>query len=238
MPAPGLPGLGQPLRPAVRPFVLTPPVSNLAPPVLQTQPDAAATPGHLYELGLTTAAMGFHTAAIEALRDCTTIAPGHAAAWRKLAAMLRLANEDGQAEAAEAAAARASKTGAGSEKAVSERPPAKPDKAERRLSDTLKGAKARDAMASLRDRLVADPRDVAAMRLLARLELATGDTATSWSLLQRALDICPSYIGAREDYAKSLLARRAHVASPRLRPRACWNMPRATHATANCTPTP
>src|SRR5205823_2428093 len=76
---------------------------------LQIPPEmAAASPSQLYELGLTTAATGFHTAAIAALRECTTQAPDHAAAWRKLAELLRLAREDTEAEAADAAAERVS----------------------------------------------------------------------------------------------------------------------------------
>ena len=169
---------------------------------------ARESPDHLYELGLTTEAMGFHTAAIEALRDCTEQAPGHAAAWRKLAELLRLGNEVEPALAAEAASVKAAR-------ASPERPahgdagaPGPPEKAERKLLAMLENTPPEKAVQVLRDRLVADPRDAAAMRLLARLELMNDDTATAWQLLERALDLCPGYIGAREDYAESLLARR------------------------------
>ncbi len=208
-PRDGLPGLGRPLPSTARPFVLAPPASNLEPAAFQAQPEAADPPAHLYELGLTTAAMGFHTAAMEALRDCIARAPGHAAAWRKLAELLRLANEDGQAEAAEAAAERASSAGAKSKQVVAERLPARPEKAERKLRDRLKSAPPEQATVALRDHLVVNPRDAAAMRLLARLETLAGDSVTSWSLLERALDLCPGYIGAREDYAESLVERRS-----------------------------
>ena len=87
--------------------------------------------------------------------------------------------------------------------------PGRAEKAERKLIDTLKDSPAEEATVVLRDRLVANPRDVAAMRLLARLERLAGDTVTSWRLLERALDLCPGYIGAREDYAASLLERRS-----------------------------
>jgi len=208
-----LPGLGRPTT-AARP---------LFPPPLMAEPDttgspprsdvALARPDHLFDLGLTTAAMGFHTAAIEALRNCTECAPHHAAAWLKLAELLRLANEDSQAQAAEAAAARAAADGGRSSPPAAARTLARPEKTERKLRELLQRAPPAEAMSALRDRLVANPRDVAAMRLLARLEGLDGDSQTSWRLLERALDLCPGYIGAREDYAASLLERRAHAAT-------------------------
>jgi tetratricopeptide (TPR) repeat protein len=171
------------------------------------------SPDQLYELGLTTAAMSFHTAAIEALSECTERAPHHSAAWRKLAELLRLAGKDAQADAADAAAQDAQGTNNGSTTVVGDRSPLRPEKAERKLRETLQASSAKEAMAALRDRLVARPRDTAAMRLLARLEFQDGDSATSWNLLKRALDIDPGYIGAREDYAQSLMERRAHAAT-------------------------
>jgi tetratricopeptide (TPR) repeat protein len=209
----GLPGLGGHRPPsAPRPFLPKAPAVFPVDPTAAPRypPDVApASPDHLYDLGLTTAAMSFHTAAIEALRDCTDRAPGHAAAWRKLAELLRLANEDEQALAADAAADRASGDGGGYRKSSGETLPGRPEKAERKLFDSLKSTPPEEAMAILRDHLVARPRDAGAMRLLARLERMAGDIVTSWRLLERALDLCPGYIGAREDYAASLLERRS-----------------------------
>jgi tetratricopeptide (TPR) repeat protein len=213
-----LPGLGHQPPSAARLFPRSLPAvfpSDWRAAAAQSQPDAPpASPDHLYELGLTTEAMGFHTAAIEALSDCTKCAPDHAAAWRKLAELFRLANEKEQALAADAAAAKAGAglapdDGVNSSKASGEHMPGRPEKAERKLRDRLKSTPAEEAAVILRDRLVANPRDVAAMRLLAHLELLAGDTVTSWRLLERALDLCPGYIGAREDYAESLLERRS-----------------------------
>jgi len=209
----GLPGLGGPPPSAVRPLLPAASTRELEKAPTVTLPETvAASPDHLYELGLTTAAMGFHTAAIEALRDCTGRAPDHAAAWRKLAEMLRLAADDTQAEAAETAAERASATGADARRARSERLPGRPEKAERKLRDLLRDVSAERAMVTLRDRLIANPLDAAAMRCLARLERQAGDAVTSWRLLERALDLCPSYVGAREDYAESLMERRYNSA--------------------------
>jgi tetratricopeptide (TPR) repeat protein len=216
----GLPGLGgrAPTRApstAVTDLLQTlstvpaPPTSDRGAVVLPSQPESS--PDHLYQLGLTTAAMGFHTAAIEALRNCTQQAPDHAPAWRKLAEMLRLANEQEEALAAEWAAERASASGAADETAASiggEVTPSQVEKAERKLLDRLRGTPPDEAMAMLRNTLVANPRGAAAMRMLARLELLDDDNFTAWQLLERALALCPGYIGAREDYAESLMARR------------------------------
>ncbi len=210
----GLPGLGRPLSAAARPFLPAAfPSGQEAPPPAAQPGVAAPSPDHLYELGLTTAAMGFHTAAIEALQGCTERAPDHAAAWRELAELLRLAGEDGQAQAAEAAAERAAGGGADSRKATGERLPGRPEKAERKLRDMLRDLSAEQAMVTLRDRLIANPRDATAMRLLARLEKLAGDAFTPGSLLERALEVCPGYVGAREDYVVSLMERRYNSAA-------------------------
>jgi tetratricopeptide (TPR) repeat protein len=212
-----LPGLGGPAPSVVRPFrsglaAALPEEWNAL--VAQTHTDVTRkSPSLLYELGLTTAAMGFHTAAIEALRDCTEQAPDHAAAWRKLAELLRLANDEDEALAAEWAAERAAPIGARSDETGGELNPRQVERAERKLLESLQTTPADEAMVILRDRLVADPRSAAAMRLLARLELLDDDNYTAWSLLERALELCPNYIGAREDYAESLLARRFRAIS-------------------------
>jgi len=172
-----------------------------------------ASADHLYELGLTTAAMGFHTAAIEALRDCTAIAPDHAAAWRKLAEMLRLAGEDSQAAAAEAAARHVGSAAAKWKNGVGERVSARLEKAERKLRESIEGKPVEDAMAVLRDHLVAEPLDGAAMRLLAQLEAITGDEITSMRLQERGLDVCPDYVGIRQDYTEVLVHRLAYAAA-------------------------
>ncbi|MEO7026249.1 MAG: sulfotransferase, partial [Caulobacteraceae bacterium] len=151
--------------------------------------------------------------ALDALRGCVERAPGHAAAWRRLAETLRLAKEDAQADAAEATAERVSAGDTRARRPARRSPSIRPEKSERKLRDTLGAAPPEEAMARLRDRLVADPTNVAAMRLLARLEMRAEDTPTAWRLLERALDLCPGYVGARDDYAESLLERRAHAAA-------------------------
>jgi tetratricopeptide (TPR) repeat protein len=209
-----LPGIGQPLQSEADAFV--PQVLNQETPNLMLDV-AGHSPAHLYELGLTTAAMGYHSAAIEALRACTESAPDHAAAGRNLAELLRLAGKDAEAKASEAAA-RAS-SGAGKwQAATGERVLARLEKTDSKLRETLDvlrlaGKPPEEGMTVLRDRLVADPLNVPAMRLLAQLEKLSGDEITSLRLLERALDLCPQYIAAREDYAALLIERQAHAAA-------------------------
>jgi cytochrome c-type biogenesis protein CcmH/NrfG len=157
--------------------------------------------------------MGFHTAAIEALRECTARAPDHAPAWRRLAELLRLANEDGQAEAAYEAAERASSAASKWKNAAGEQTAAQLEEAERELRENLQGKTREQATAILREQLVAHPLDAGAMRLLAQLEIMAGDGITSMWLLERALGLCPDYIGARADYAGVLVAGHAQEAA-------------------------
>ena len=173
----------------------------------------SASPADLYELGLTTAAMAYHTAAIEALRDCVSAAPDHALAWRKLAELLRLAKEDEEARKADLEADRNSLRNAKWTKASGEHAPAKLKKTEERLLDSLKSKTADGATQMLREHLIGNPRDVVAMRLLAGFEMLAGDGFTCMRLLERALDLSPNYVQAREEYASVLLDRGSFVAA-------------------------
>lgn len=173
---------------------------------LQTK---AASPEHLYELGLTTAAMGFHTASIEALGDCTVKAPSHGAAWRKLAELLRLAGDDSRANAADIMAERAGVGAAKWKPGRDERTAGRLEKAELGLREILAGKTTEDAMVALRHRLLEEPLDAAAMRLLAQMEAVSGDEITCMRVQERALDICPDYVGVRQDYTEVLVHRLA-----------------------------
>ncbi|MBV9571866.1 MAG: hypothetical protein JO056_11555, partial [Alphaproteobacteria bacterium] len=159
---------------------------------------ADSSADHQYELGLTTAAMSYHTAAIDALRQCTTLAPDHAPAYRKLAELLRLSGEDQAADAAEAAASTCRDVKW--EPAADRRTFGQLQKAERKLLEHLKELPEEDAAMRLREHLIANPLDAIAMRWLARLEARAGDLFTARALFRRALDLCPTYIGARREY--------------------------------------
>jgi tetratricopeptide (TPR) repeat protein len=196
---------------AVRPTDIP---EEVVPPAPQAQGSAPPrSTRDLYELGLITWAMGFYDASMKALRECTGREPGHSAAWRKLAEILRLANKETEALAADAAAARAESSralsdGAGPTVNRGELTRGEVETAERKLFDMLRGIPPEKAKGVLRNRLAVNPRGAAAMRALARLELRDDDNFTAWRLLERALELCPDYIGAREDYAESLLAHR------------------------------
>ncbi|HEY2447158.1 MAG TPA: sulfotransferase [Rhizomicrobium sp.] len=180
----------------------------------QDEPASATeTPAQLYELGQTLSAMGFHTAAIAALQDCVAHAPDHANAWRELSGLLRLAAKDDEADAAEAAAAGSPSSGTDKWPGVrDDRTASELDKAddERQAEIHLKSQD--EAMIALRDRLVEDPLDVVAMRLLAQREAGSGDEITALRLLERALEISPRYFRARESYADVLGSRHAYAA--------------------------
>ncbi len=202
------PGFGQ--QPSAAPFAVTP--FGIAPGSIP-QPDevGAVTPEYLYDLGLTTAAMAFHSAAIEALRECTALAPDHAPAWRKLAEVLRLAKEDKEAAAADAAAIRADVAAEKWRGGIDPRTAQELEKAENELRASFGGKGIEGAATALRTHLMADPLDAAAMRSLARIEARLGDAITSLRLLERALDVAPDYWGARESYAEALLQEWRHA---------------------------
>src|SRR5215469_775660 len=130
----------------------TPITTDLLSAASPAQPGWTASPVRLYEVGMTTAAMSYHTAAIEALRECTALAPNHAPAWLKLAELLRLAKEDAEADAAEAAAQL--HAGVKWKKGLDERTAAQLHKGERKLLDPLRNKPEEDAAATLREHLV------------------------------------------------------------------------------------
>jgi tetratricopeptide (TPR) repeat protein len=170
------------------------------------------TPVQPYELGLTMSAMGFHTAAIAALRDCVARAPDHASAWRALSGLLRLAGKDDDADAAEARAARWPTEADTWANARNDRTASELEKADDERQAEFRTRSQEEAIIALRDRLVEDPLDVVAMRLLAQREADGGDEITALRLLERALEITPQYIRARESYAELLGSRHAYAA--------------------------
>jgi tetratricopeptide (TPR) repeat protein len=180
------------------------------PPKPVPQPPTAS-PDELYELAVTSAAMGFHQSALEALREATERAPDHVDAWRKLAQFLRLAAKDEEAAAARAKADRIGENSTKWPKATGERSPTKIGKAERRLDELLYKTPPDKHLAVLRNRLFRDPLDVVSMRKLAQYEFREDDVVTCQNLLERALDLSPGYTGARCDYANLLQERRQYV---------------------------
>ena len=192
-----------------QPFMPPPVPSSLpAAPDKTAQPAPALSAAALYELAVTSCAMGFQESGMEALHDVTQRAPDHAGAWQKLAELLQFAGKDEAAAMAAATARRLAGAGAHRPNAVGERSPAKIEKAERRLRDRMARLPQEQRITEMRNRLFADPLDVVSMRHLALHEWRDEDLITAQSLLERALELSPGYQSARSDFAHLLQERR------------------------------
>jgi tetratricopeptide (TPR) repeat protein len=167
-----------------------------------TQIAAEPTPAKLYEQAVTLNAMGFHQESLDLLRDVTQRAPDHAPAWMELASLLRFAGRD---EEARAAASRGASRTIAWEPVVDARTPAEIDAEERRLRDRMRAlAEPPAQLKALIEQLRQNEADVAAMRLLGRLEWRSGALLTARALFEWALTLAPQYEGAREDLARLL----------------------------------
>jgi tetratricopeptide (TPR) repeat protein len=168
---------------------------------------------HLYELGRTSAAMSFHEMALETMQDLTRLAPGHAAAWRLYAALLRLAAKDDEAAVADARAAEAPADAW--PVATGERAAAKLARLDQKMRESVEQLPGPERMTWLRDQLFANPLDVAAMRYLSDQERQADDEHTAEILLERALELSPTYHDARGDYARLLMSKRDQLGAYR-----------------------
>lgn len=190
-----------------RPAVLRPP----APPRIQGQRKTPEQIAHLYEVGLTSIAMSFHQAALENMQEVTRLAPDHGGAWKALASVLRLAARDAEADEAEARLAGLGAAASPWRDAEGERSPARLDRLDRKLKQQLEKIPDENRMTHLRDILFEHPLDVVAMRYLSNEEDVADDEITAITLLERALTLSPTYLPARADYAKILMAQRQHL---------------------------
>ena len=157
-------------------------------PLAKAYPGAALT---AYELGLTLAAMGETEPAIASLRRAVSLKPDLADAWRALGDQLFAHGDAAGAEAAFAQHLRAS---------VSD--PALKGAAEHLFHGRLDAAEK-----SLGAHLSAHPDDVVALHMLAEARLRRGRDGEAEVLLARAVEIDPSFDGARFDYANVLFRR-------------------------------
>ncbi len=164
---------------------------------------------NLYHSALTMTAMGFLEAATEALREVTASAPGQSAPWRALAALLRLAAKDEEADAALAAAGRIGGSETGWPWPEDARTEPQFRQAEDKINDMLRGLPPADHLTRLREILLASPRAVVPMRLLAQLEWNEQDWRTAILLLERAVELAPGYVGARADLAALYMEQRS-----------------------------
>jgi tetratricopeptide (TPR) repeat protein len=169
--------------------------------LIDKQPSAR----HLYELGLTFAALGDLPAAAAALRRASTQADAPAGAWTKLGDVLAQMDDLDGAEAAYAAQAQA--PGADMENHAG-----RTDLNEatgawlNRIAQDPEGAGP-----SLRAHLKADPTDAAALRVLAEIAILQGQYAFAERLLVRASGLAPSHQPLRSLYLDVLMAQGKHA---------------------------
>jgi tetratricopeptide (TPR) repeat protein len=147
-----------------------------------THPRSAMTQ---FELGLTLAALGADTEALAAVRRAVALKPDLTSAWRTLGDMLTLTGDTDAADAAYAQHIRA----------------AIRDPALLTAAAALCDGRLDVAEHLLRDHLKQNPTDVAAIRMLAEAGTRLGRYADAEKLLFRCLELAPSFIGARHNYA-------------------------------------
>ncbi|EGY02191.1 TPR repeat domain protein/sulfotransferase [Nitrospirillum viridazoti Y2] len=122
------------------------------------------------------------------MRRAGALSPDLAAAWRALADTLALAGEYEEAERAHLAGVKAST-----------RDPILAQAAMAMIEGRLNVAER-----ALRDRLRAQPTDVAAIRMMAELAVRLGRYDDAITLLRRALELAPAFTAARELLARTL----------------------------------
>ena len=151
----------------------------------------ADAPGILHELGLCLGAAGRGAEAIGALRNAVRIDPTHGGAWRTLGDQLSAEGEDAAAEQAYQR-----------HLAVATRHPELVEAA-----SALQQGKLAIAERLTRDVLKKDPVDVVAIRMLAAIGLKLGQLDDAKNLLERCLELAPSFHLARHGYALVLFRR-------------------------------
>ncbi|MDQ0463693.1 tetratricopeptide (TPR) repeat protein [Caulobacter ginsengisoli] len=145
-------------------------------------------PGALTLLARAQAVQGRSRAAIDTLRRTTSLAPGHALAWRLLAEQLDLVGDSAAAEQAQARHIRASVN-------VPELMAAATALCDNDLPT---------AERLLKPYLADHPTDVAAIRLLAEVAARLGRFVDSQALLERCLELAPGFTAARANHATVL----------------------------------
>jgi tetratricopeptide (TPR) repeat protein len=151
-------------------------------PLARGQPRSAQT--H-HELGMVLAALGQEAAALESLRRAVALNRQLPEAWRTIGDLLTAQGDLPGADAAYAQQIRASVT----------------DPRLMAAADALCEDRLAVAEQLLREHLKAHPTDVAAMRLLAEAGTRLGRYGDVELLLARALELAPSFAGARYNLA-------------------------------------
>lgn len=172
----------------------------------EAQVSAAAAPQpEGYEYSLTLAAMSMYESAIEELQTVIAREPTHPGAWLKLSELLRLADRDEEADRAAAAAHRFVGEGPKWKPTRDTRTLAQLQAAERNLWSELAVRDWDGQMNMLRERLLENPTDALATRILSSVECQDGDDVTARALLERTLELSPLYHPARAELASLLM---------------------------------
>jgi tetratricopeptide (TPR) repeat protein len=151
-------------------------------PLARTQPKSAQTQ---LEYGQVLAALGEKDGALAALRLAVALKRALPQAWRTIGDILA---ERGDATGADAAHAEVIRASVADPRLVA-------------AADALCDDRLAAAETLLRDHLQAHPGDVAAIRLLAETVTRLGRHGDAEVLLERALELAPSFVGARYNLA-------------------------------------
>ena len=146
-----------------------------------------------YELGQTLAEAGEHEAAVTSLRRAVELKPDLPDAWRTLGDLLTIKGDTAGADRAYAR-----------QVGVSTKDPRLQAAAAALLENKIP-----DAEALLRQHLIQHPTDVAALRMLAEVGARLGRIADAEHLLERCLELAPSFNAARHNYALILVPARS-----------------------------
>lgn len=138
-----------------------------------------------YEEGLALAALGRTQEAVRSLERAVALGPDFPHAWRALADQLRLADDP---EGADRAYARHLKASARDPQLMT-------------AAEALCDGRLAVAEQALRDRLKAQPTDVAAIRMLAEVGARLGRLEEAQALLERVVELAPGFAAARHNLA-------------------------------------
>jgi tetratricopeptide (TPR) repeat protein len=150
-----------------------------------SQPNWAAG---FYELGVSYGSVGGGAAAVTALRRAVRLKPDLSGAWRALGDHLTAMGDNRDADAAYAQHIKSSTR----------------DPSLLAPAAALCENRIPEAEALLRAHLKQFPTDVAAIRMLAEVAGRLGRYADAANLLARCLELAPSFVGARQNYAQVL----------------------------------
>jgi len=164
-----------------------------------------------YDLGVTLASMRVLEQAVRELKAVTRRVPTHPGAWKKLAELSRLTGNNKAADEADANAIRFAAEATNWRQSRDVRTPEQLEAGRRALEKSLAGKTLEEQTATLRGHLGERPTDAAALCLLSDLESLDSDELTSIALLERALELAPSWAAARHDLIKKLANQRDYV---------------------------